>query len=312
MAQEIAEQPLAVVEVARPAALLAGGPVGARTRLLRRLWQLRMGTAGGVVILVLAVLALFPAAFAPQDPYSGAVVDRLLPPFWMEGGSVQHLLGTDGIGRDVLSRMIYAARVSLSVSLVASVISIAVGVPLGLAAGYFGRYTDAVISTLINVMLTLPFVLLALAVVAVLGTSFWNLIAVLGLAGWPIYSRVARAEVLRLKEMDFVHSARVLGASHLRIIVRHILVNLLSSVIVLATIQVARVIITEAFLSFLGLGVQPPTPAWGSMLGESRQFMYDRWWLPTFPGLAIFITTLAFNLFGDGLRDWFDPYRRGR
>ncbi len=284
----------------------------ASARLLQRLWQLRTGTGGGVVILALAVLALFPGFFAPLDAYKGTIVDRLLPPIWMDGGSNAHLLGTDAIGRDILSRLIYGARVSLAVGLVASVLSAAVGVVLGLGAGYFGHYADVVISTGINVMLTLPFILLALAAVAVLGASFWNLIIVLGLAGWPLYSRVVRAEVLQLKEMDFVQSARVVGAGHLRIIARHIMVNVVGSIIVLATVQVARVIITEAFLSFLGLGIQPPTPAWGSMLGESRQFMYDKWWLPTFPGLAIFVTTLAFNLFGDGLRDWFDPYARNR
>ena len=180
---------------------------------------------------------------------------------------------------------------------------------LGLAAGYFGGSTDWTIMTVINVMLTFPFVLLALAVIAVLGPSLVNMILVLGVAGWPIYARVVRAETLAIRERDFVVAGRALGMSHLRASSSgRSLPNLVSAIVVIATLQVAQVIILESFLSFLGLGVQPPTPAWGNMLGEGRVYMLNSWWIATFPGLAIFVTTLVINLMGNALRDWLDPH----
>lgn len=284
--------------------------VPAWKKTLRRLWKVRIGTLSGLVLLAVVLVAVFAEAIAPHDPLQGELLDRLQPPAWMEGGSREHLLGTDQTGRDTLSRLIYGARVSLAVGLLAMLVSAAIGVSLGLIAGYAGRYADTVISTLVNVMLTFPFILLALVVIAVLGPSFTNVIIVIGIASWTVYTRVIRADVQRLRELDFVTAARCLGCRDTRILLRHILPNTFNTVIVLSTVQIARFIITEAFLSFLGLGIQPPTPAWGSMLGDSRQFMFDKWWLPTFPGLAIFITTLAINLFGDGLRDWLDPYSR--
>ncbi|MFN8637557.1 MAG: ABC transporter permease, partial [Chloroflexota bacterium] len=217
---------------------------------------------------------------------------------------------TDQIGRDTLTRLIYGAQVSLSAGFLATIISVIIGVPLGIVAGYCGRLADTVISTVINIQLTFPFVLLALTVVAVLGPSFANVILVLGIASWTVYARVIRAEVLKIRELDYILASRALGVSTPRIVAFHILPNTINTIIVLSTVQIARFIIAEAFLSFLGLGVQAPTPSWGSMLGDSRQFMYDKWWLPTFPGLAIFVTTLAINLCGDSLRDWLDPYRR--
>jgi peptide/nickel transport system permease protein len=190
------------------------------------------------------------------------------------------------------------------------VISVVIGVPLGVLAGYGGRVVDTIISTVINIKLTFPFVLLALTVISVLGPSFANVVLVLGIASWTVYGRVIRSEVLKLRELDYVLAARTLGMSGTRIVACHIFPNTINSVIVLSTVQVARFIIAEAFLSFLGLGVQAPTPSWGTMLGDSRQFMYDLWWLPTLPGLAIFVTTLAINMFGDSIRDWLDPYTR--
>ena len=169
---------------------------------------------------------------------------------------------------------------------------------------------DWIISSFVNIMLAFPFVLLALAVIAVLGTNFRNLIIVLALTAWPIYTRVVRSEVSALRDREFMVAARVMGAGHIRMMFRHALPNVVNSIIVIASLQVAQLIILESFLSFLGLGVQPPTPSWGSMLGESRTYMFDRWWLATFPGMAIFITTLAINLLGDGLRDLLDPYGR--
>jgi peptide/nickel transport system permease protein len=233
---------------------------------------------------------------------------RLSPPAWMPGGTVEHLLGTDQVGRDLLARMIFGGRVSLVVGVTSVLLSATIGVLLGLAAGYFGGNTDWTIMTVINVVLTFPFVLLALAVIAVLGPSLTNMIIVLGVAGWPIYARVVRAETLAIRERDFVMAGRALGMGHTRLVFRQIAPNLVSTIVVIATLQVAQVIILESFLSFLGLGVQPPTPAWGNMLGEGRLYMLNSWWIATFPGLAIFVTTLVINLMGNALRDWLDPH----
>ena len=181
---------------------------------------------------------------------------------------------------------------------------------LGLTAGYFRGNIDWIIMTVVNVMLTFPFVLLALAVIAVLGASLKNMILVLGVAGWPIYARVVRAETLAIREREFVLAGRALGMSHLRLMFLQIAPNLTSVVVVISTLQVAQVIIAESFLSFLGLGIQPPTPAWGNMLGEGRVYLLNSWWIATFPGLAIFVTTLVINLMGNALRDWLDPHMR--
>jgi peptide/nickel transport system permease protein len=228
----------------------------------------------------------------------------------MAGGSPAHLLGTDQVGRDLLSRMIYGGRVSLLVGVSAVLLSSTIGVLLGVTAGYAGGRVDWVIMTLVNVMLTFPFVLLALAVISVLGPSLVNMIIVLGVAGWPIYARVVRAESMSIREREFVLAGRALGMSHARIVFRQILPNLVSAIVVIATLQVAQVIILESFLSVLGLGIQPPTPAWGNMLGEGRVYMLNSWWIATFPGLAIFLTTLVINLMGNALRDWLDPHMR--
>ena len=206
--------------------------------------------------------------------------------------------------------MIWGGRVSLVVGVAAVLLSATIGVLFGLAAGYFAGQVDWSIMTLINVMLTFPFVLLALAVIAVLGPSVPNMITVLGVTGWPVYARIIRAETFALREREFVLAARALGMSHARIIFGQILPNLVSPIVVVATLQIAQVIILESFLSFLGLGVQPPTPAWGNMLGEGRVYMLNSWWIAAFPGLAIFITTLVINLMGNGLRDWLDPHMK--
>ncbi|MDQ6674500.1 MAG: ABC transporter permease [Chloroflexota bacterium] len=284
--------------------------LAAGRRRLGPAWRLKGTFAGALVLLVVALVALLAPWLAPHNPYVGRTLDRLLPPAWMEGGSNSFLLGTDQLGRDTLSRLIFGARVSLSVALLSVVGSSLVGVLLGMFAGFYRGWIDWLISTGVNVMLTFPFVLLALAVIAVLGPSFWNLIIVLSITGWPIYTRVLRAQTLSLREREFVHAARLLGAGDLRIIFRHLFPNVMNLLVVIASLQVAQMIILESFLSFLGLGVQPPIPSWGSTLGDGRLYMFDRWWMATFPGVAIFATTLAINLVGDGLRDLLDPYSR--
>jgi peptide/nickel transport system permease protein len=275
---------------------------------LRRLLRLRWGVMAAVVLLLIVASAVFAPWIAPHDPLAVNIRHRLAPPAWIEGGAIANVLGTDQVGRDLLSRMIYGGRVSLVVGITAVLMATTIGVLLGLTAGYFRGNIDWIIMTVVNVMLTFPFVLLALAVIAVLGASLKNMILVLGVAGWPIYARVVRAETLALREREFVLAARALGMSHLRLMFLQIAPNLTSVIVVIATLQVAQVIIAESFLSFLGLGIQPPTPAWGNMLGEGRVYMLNSWWIATFPGLAIFLTTLVINLMGNALRDWLDPH----
>jgi ABC-type dipeptide/oligopeptide/nickel transport system permease subunit len=275
--------------------------------LLRRAARVKWGVGAAIVIVASAILA---PALAPHDPLSVNIKRRLVPPVWMDGGSRANVLGTDQIGRDLLSRILYGGRVSLVVGVSAVLISATIGVLLGLGGGYFRGRVDWAIMTVVNVMLTFPFVLLALSVIAVLGPSLPNMIAVLGVAGWPIYCRVVRAETLAVREREFVLAGQALGMSHGRIMFRQILPNLMSPIVVIATLQIAQVIILESFLSFLGLGIQPPTPAWGNMLGEGRLYMLNSWWIATFPGLAIFVTTLVINLMGNALRDWLDPHMK--
>ena len=282
----------------------------AAKRSLRRLWRVKWGVVAALLLLLIVITALAAPLIAPYSPVEVDIEHRLGPPAWMEGGKTEHWLGTDQIGRDLLSRMIYGGRVSLLIGVSAVLVSSTIGVLLGLVAGYFGSRTDWIIMTLINIMLTFPFVLLALAVIAVLGPSLVNMVIVLGVTGWPLYARVIRAETMAIRERDFITAGRALGMSHVRIIFRQILPNLISVVVVIATLQVASVIILESFLSFLGLGVQPPTPAWGNMLGEGRVYMLNSWWIAAFPGAAIFVTTLAINLMGNALRDWLDPHMK--
>ena len=276
---------------------------------LRKLWKFRAGAIGLVIVMGVSLLAIFAGSVSPHDPYDQEVVNRLTPPMWAAKGSAKHVLGTDPVGRDVLSRLIHGGRVSLATGVAAMGIAAFIGVFLGLVGGYYGGKVDSVINNFVNVMMAFPFMLLALTAVAVMGPSFRNLVIVLGVTGWPIYTRVVRAETYYLKSMEFVVAARAMGFSSLRIICRHILPNLVNTIIVTSSLEVARMIIQESFLSFLGLGVQPPTPSWGGMLGEGRTYMLTHPWLATFPGLAIFATTLGVNLLGDGMRDLFDPHQ---
>lgn len=277
---------------------------------MARARRLGAGLVGAAVLIVLAMVAIVAPVIAPHDPYSGNLSDILLPPAWMDGGQASHLLGTDKLGRDVLSRLMFGSRISLLVGLSAAAIAATIGVPLGLLAGYLGGIIDAGIAALLNILLGFPFILLALLIAAVVGPGFNNVILILGAVGWPVYTRVTRAQVLELRERDFVRIARALGYGHWRIMVRHILPGVLATFLVIASLQVGQMILSEAFLSFLGLGVQPPNPSWGGMLSDGRSVIFTQWWLTVFPGLAIFLTVLSVNVLGDGLRDTMDPELR--
>ncbi len=296
--------------VGRRAVVIVAGPKVKRRSPLRLAWDFRTGTLGLVIVLFVAFIAFFGPQVAPHDPYAQNIAQRLKPPFWDPAGSVENLLGTDQLGRDELSRLIYAARWSCLVGVLAAAVATVIGVPLGLIAGYYGRYVDAIVTFFVNVVMAFPFIVFALAIIAFLGPSFTNMIITLGVAGWVGYARVVRSEVLSLRERDYVIASRSVGARGSYVLRKHMLPGVLDSVLVLASLQVAAMILAEAFLSFIGFGIQPPTPSWGSMLADSRVYMLTRWWLATFPGLAIFITALGVNLLGDGLRDAFDPRTR--
>ena len=267
------------------------------------------GLAGAATLCAVAVSAIAAPLLAPHDPLRQDLPQRLMPPGAVLDG-ITHLLGTDSLGRDVLSRVIYGARVSLTVAFVAVAMAGLTGVVAGLLSGYYRGTVDAVLMRLADVILSVPFLLLAIATVAVLGPNFTNLILVLGCTRWPRYARVTYAQTLAVREQEFVHAERALGASDGRILARHLLPNVLSPIMVVATLEVGLMIIFEAALSFLGLGVQPPAPSWGGMLSEGRDYLATAWWLATFPGLAIMMTVLAANLVGDGMREVLDPRAR--
>jgi ABC-type dipeptide/oligopeptide/nickel transport system permease subunit len=244
---------------------------------------------------------------SPHEPARQSLIRRFTPPVWAQGGNAAYPLGTDQVGRDILSRIIHGARISLIVGIAAVVVSLLVGVTLGLLSGFLGGRVDTVITTVVDVTLSFPQLLLALAFVAALGPSLVTIIVVLGLTGWERYTRVVRAEVLALREKDFVEAARAMGAGPTRTLLRHLLPNTFSSIIVMSTLQVAQAILQEAALSFLGVGTGNAYPTWGHMISLGRDFVSVAWWLPTFPGLAILLTVLAINLVGDRLRDALDP-----
>ena len=262
---------------------------------------------GLIVIAATIAMAVLAPALAPGDPVKNSLIDRLTPPMWSAGGSARHPLGTDTLGRDVASRLLYGARVSLIVGLAAVVIGGLLGVVLGLLSGYYRGFTDDALMRLGDVQLAVPVLVLAVAVLAVLGASLANVILVLGVTGWITYARIVRGETLSLRQREFVEAARALGATDGYLIRRHILPNVLPPVTVVATFSVARTIIAEASLSFLGLGIPPPAPSWGAMLDEGRNYITTGWWLALFPGLAILLLVLGINLVGDWLRDQLDP-----
>ncbi|HOG07099.1 MAG: ABC transporter permease [Syntrophales bacterium] len=275
-----------------------------RSDFWRRFLENRMAVAGSVVVLALFVVSLFAPWLAPYDP-SAIDLDRVLMP-----PSGDHWLGTDPLGRDVLSRMIWGARISLKVGFIATGIAILIGAVLGAMAGYYGGWTDALIMRFVDIMLCFPAFFLILAVIAVLEPSIWNIMLIIGVTGWMGITRLVRADFISLKERDFVLAARVIGASDLRIIFVHILPNAMASILVAATLGVAGAILTESALSFLGIGVQPPTPSWGNILTAGKDNIDIAWWLSLYPGLAILVTVLGYNLLGEGLRDALDPRLR--
>jgi peptide/nickel transport system permease protein len=268
-----------------------------------------LATAGLAVVAFVAILALTAPFIVPFDPSSQDILNRLQPPMQRTYDGL-HVLGTDALGRDMLSRLIMGSRVSLLVGAAAVLVSIAVGVPLGLVAGYEGGHMGRVLMGLADVQLAVPFLVLILAVVAVLGPSLFNLIAVLGVAHWVQYARVVRAEALALREREFVQAAQALGAPTLRILFRHLLPNVASSIVVISSLLVARMILYEAALSYLGLGVPANIPTWGGMISDGRNYMGNAWWVAAMPGLAIFVTVVSINLVGDRLRDLLDPKLR--
>lgn len=279
---------------------------------MRRLSQARIGIIGLGMVAFMLALAFFAPFISPKDPLEQDLQARLRPPFWDEKNDPQYKLGTDPVGRDMLSRLIYGSRISLSVGFLTMGFSAIVGITLGILAGYYRGIIDSLISNFVNIMMSFPYILLAISVMAAIGPGYGNLIMVLGLTGWPVYTRLVRAEVIELKTRDFVTAARALGGRDSGVILKHLLPNLVSSIIVLATFELARMIIRESFLSFLGLGIPPPMASWGGMLAEGRSYMLGLWWLAAIPGSAIFFTTLGINVMGDGLRDWLDPHTRNR
>lgn len=271
----------------------------------------RSGRMGLILFAAIALVAVFAPLLAPNDPYEQGIIRRLKPPVWMETSLSGYPLGTDQLGRDTLSRLIFGARISLFVGAVAVLGAGLVGVALGLIAGYFGGRVDYLISTLINAAWSFPFILLALIIVAVLGASLSNLIIALVATSWASFARITRGEVIALREREYVTAARGLGMRSGQVILKHLLPNITSSILVIASIEFGRAILRESFLSFLGLGVPPSVPSWGGMLSEGRAYIFTMWWLVTLPGILIFLTTLSVNLLGDGLRDSLDPRLRG-
>jgi peptide/nickel transport system permease protein len=262
------------------------------------------------IILVFVLVAVLAPWLSPSDPYEQSLRLRHRPPVWEERGSWAHPLGTDRLGRDLLSRIVYGARVSLAAGVVTVLLASAVGAAVGLVAGYYGGRVDATLMRVTDATLSFPIILLALILAVTVGPSFANVVLAIAVILWARYARVIRGQVLTIMQLDFIAQARIAGAGAWRVITRHLLPNTLNTLVVLVTLQIGYVIIVEASLSFLGAGIPPPTPAWGGMIAEGRDVVTSAWWVSLFPGLAILLVVLAFNLLGDWLRDTFDPRLR--
>jgi peptide/nickel transport system permease protein len=274
---------------------------------VRRLGRRRTALFGAVVVAIVLVTALAAPLISPFDPLEQDIGERLRAPGWRDAAGRVHPLGTDHLGRDLFARIVYGAQPALLVGFAAVVISGVLGMLAGLLSGYFGGRVDDVLMRLADIQLAFPFILLAIAVIGVLGPSLTTIICVIGVSSWVVYARIVRGAALSLREREFVQAAQALGGGDGRILLRHILPNVFTPWLVVATLDMARVIVIESALSFLGLGVQPPAPTWGGMLADGRVYISTAWWLATFPGLAILVTVLGINLFGDGLRDTLDP-----
>ena len=263
-----------------------------------------------LILTLVVVVAIFAPLLSPHNPVKNSLFDRNAVPVWYPDSSGKFILGADPLGRDVLSRIMYGARISLMVAAVAISVGSIAGTALGLMSGYFGGYVDEIVVRIMDISLAIPFLLLALIVVMVFGASLTVLMGVLALSTWAGPARLVRSQVLQLKTLDYVALAKVSGASTFRILYKHILPGVTNTIIVVATLAVGSVILSEAILSFLGAGVPPPTPTWGSMVADGRDYLGSAWWVAFFPGMAIVLTVLAFNFLGDWLRDWFDPRLR--
>ncbi|MGD9615261.1 MAG: ABC transporter permease [Alphaproteobacteria bacterium] len=263
-----------------------------------------------LIISIMLIMALFAPLLAPYSPIEQTLRDKLIPPFWVEGGSMQYILGTDAFGRDILSRLIYGAQVSLMVAALALVAGGGIGLTIGIVAGYFGGVVDNALMRLVDAAFTFPAILFALLLAVTMGQGLGTLVLAISLLLWASFARVIRGEVLALKQRDFVALAKVRGCSSSRIMLTHILPNVLNTFMVLVTLNIGVVIIAEASLSFLGAGIPPPTPTWGLMISEGRGRIYDAWWVSLIPGIAITLLVLSVNVFGDWLRDRLDPRLR--
>jgi len=277
---------------------------------LREVARRRSALAGGIMLSIIVLTSIFFPFFYRVDPLEQNLLARFTPLAFQDGGNSAYPLGTDNLGRDILARLLYGSRVSLTVGFSAVIVAMVAGIVLGMISGYYGGRLDSFIMRIADIFMAYPFMLLTISVIAVLGSSIFNLILVLGLSDWVTYARTIRGSVLSLKKKEFVEASLAIGTRHGVIIVRHILPNVISPLIILGTLRVANIIIWESGLSFLGMGVPPPMPTWGRMLAEGRIYIADAWWLVTLPGLAIMVTILSINLLGDGLRDALDPRLR--
>jgi peptide/nickel transport system permease protein len=299
-----------MTEAYAPAFVEVAGPTS-RVLLRRRIFAHKGLLIGTTLLIIILAMALLAPLLAPHDPYAQDLSRRLIPPIWYERGTWAHPFGTDNLGRDYLSRVIYGARISLLIGFAVMVISGIIGATLGLAAGYFGGRTDMAVTFFITVRLALPVILVALAVVAMIGGSLWIVVLVLGLLKWDRFAVVMRAATQQVRALDYIAAAESTGASTPRIIIGEVLPNVLPQLVVVASIEAASAILLEAALSFLGLGVQPPLPSWGLMIAEAKTYMFFSFWLIAIPGTALALLVLAINMVGDGIRDVTAPSGRG-
>lgn len=282
-----------------------------KTELLGSIWRHKSALVGVVLLTTVLLIAILAPLLAPMDPAAQSLNRIMKPPMWSQDGRI-FILGTDHLGRDLLSRLIYGSRVSITVGFTSVLFSAGTGLVIGLLAGYFGGKVDYILMRVADFILAFPAILLALAIISVFGASLFLIIVVISLRLWTIYARIVRGNVLKLRETEFIIAAQAMGSSHNRIIFRHILPNVMAPIIIIGSLYLGRMIVIEAGLSFLGLGVPPPTPTWGGLLSEGRIYIAVSWWIVTFPGLAITITVMATNLVGDWLRNYLDPRFKAR